>query len=217
MIITKQKPFTEILQSLTNDPIYVIGCSECATFCQTGGEPEVKEMVKKILDNNGNVTGWVVLDPACHLHNDKFILRKYKEKINKAKKILILACGTGAQTVAEAVKDKEIITGTDTLFLGEILNPNLFEKRCIGCGSCIQDIFDSFCPIARCPKHMLNGPCGGVNKSKCEVYPFIDCIWIEIYNHMKKRGTLQQLKEIVNPLDWSKSIEIRRNLKNGIP
>ena len=91
MIITKQKDFDKLLTSITNGPVFIIGCSECATLCKTGGEDEILKMKEDLRNNNIETTGWVILDPACHLQNDKRILKKYKNEIENAKKILVLA------------------------------------------------------------------------------------------------------------------------------
>ena len=212
MIITKQKEFGELLSSIGKEPVFMIGCSECATLCHTGGEKEVLEMKDAFEDKNIKVTGWVILDPACHLQNDKRLLRKYKEEVNKANKILVLACGNGVQTVSEIIEDTDIIAGNDTLFLGEIKRANEFEKRCNMCGDCIQDLFGGFCPVSRCPKSMLNGPCGGSIDGKCEVDSDLDCVWDLIYKRLKTKEQLQLLKTIQKPKDWSKSTETRRVL-----
>ncbi len=53
MIITKQKNFDELLKILGNGPVFLIGCSECATLCHTGGEDEIltmKEALEKMKD-----------------------------------------------------------------------------------------------------------------------------------------------------------------------
>lgn len=212
MIITKQKDFNELLSSIGKEPIFIIGCSECATMCHTGGEKEVLEMKGALEDKNILVTGWVILEPACHLQNDKRILRKYKDEVNKANKILVLACGNGIQTVSEIIENADVIAGNDTLFLGEIKHANEFEKRCNMCGDCIEDLFGGFCPVSRCPKSMLNGPCGGSIDGKCEVDSNIDCVWDLIYKRLKEKKQLQLLKNIQEPKDWSKSTETRRVL-----
>ncbi len=210
MIITKQKELSDLIKSISKNPVFIIGCSECATLCHTGGEEDVLS-IKKTLEENGiKVTGWVILEPACNLQKDKLILKNYRDDIGKAKKILVLACGNGAQTVAEIIDGIEIIPGCDTLFLGEVKHANDFEKRCVLCGECIQDLFDSFCPVARCPKNMLNGPCGGAKNGKCEISSDIDCIWDIIYKELKKKGQLNKLKQIQKPKNWSKSTETRR-------
>ncbi len=212
MIISKQKGFNILLDVISKGPVFIIGCSECATLCHTGGEEEVIAMKKAFEDNKIEVTGWVILDPACNLQNDKRLLRKHTDEVNKAKKILVLACGNGVQTVSEIITDRDVVSGNDTLFLGEIKRLTEFEKRCIMCGDCIQDLFDGLCPISRCPKSMLNGPCGGAKDGKCEVDQEMDCVWDIIYRRLKSKGRLSQLKEIKEPKDWSKSIEMRRKL-----
>ena len=212
MIITKQKDFNELLSSIGKEPVFIIGCSECATMCHTGGEKEVLEMKGALEEKNIPVTGWVILEPACHLQNDKRILRKYKDRVNKANKILVLACGNGIQTVSEIIENADVIAGNDTLFLGEIKRANEFEKRCNMCGDCIEDLFGGFCPVSRCPKSMLNGPCGGSIDGKCEIDSNIDCVWDLIYKRLKEKKQLQLLKIIQEPKDWSKSTETRRVL-----
>jgi len=212
MIITKQKDFNELLGSVGKEPVFIIGCSECATMCHTGGEKEVLEMKSALEDKNIPVTGWVVLEPACHLQNDKRILRKYEDEVNNANKILVLACGNGIQTVSEIFENADVIAGNDTLFLGEIKRANEFEKRCNMCGDCIEDLFGGFCPVSRCPKSMLNGPCGGSIDGKCEVDSNLDCVWDLIYKYLKEKKQLQLLKIIQKPKDWSKSTETRRVL-----
>jgi ferredoxin len=212
MIITKQKNLECLLDLIKKDPIFIVGCSECATLCNTGGEKEVLEMEKILGEKKIDVTGWVVLDPACHLQNDKRLLRKHKASLNKAKKILVLACGNGVQTVSDAVEDIDVISGTDTLFLGEIKRLGDFEKKCELCGDCIQNLFGGFCPISRCPKSMLNGPCGGSVDGKCEIDKNIDCVWDLIIKYYKKNGELKDLKKISEPKDWSKSNEMVRRI-----
>ena len=212
MIITKQKDFNELLSSVGKEPVFLIGCSECATMCHTGGEKEVLEMKSALEDKKIPVTGWVILEPACHLQNDKRILRKYKEEVNKANKILVLACGNGIQTVSEIIENADVIAGNDTLFLGEIKRANEFEKRCIMCGDCIEDLFGGFCPVSRCPKSMLNGPCGGSIDGKCEVNSNIDCVWDLIHKRLKEKNQLQLFNIIQEPKDWSKSTETTRVL-----
>jgi len=212
MIITKQKDFNCLLNSIGKDTVFLIGCSECATLCHTGGEEEILAIKSSLEKNNIKVSGWVVLDPACHLLNDKRLLRKHKDEVDKAKKILVFACGNGAQTVSEIIKNADIIPGNDTLFLGEIKHTNEFEKRCNLCGECIQDSFAGFCPVSRCPKSILNGPCGGSINGKCEVDKEMDCVWIQIIKRLEEKNQLHLLKKINEPKDWSKSNEWRREI-----
>ncbi len=212
MIITKQKNFEDLINSIEDGPVFIAGCSECATLCHTGGEEEVLAMKDSLEDKNIRVTGWVILDPACHLLNDKRLLMLHKTELDEAKKVLVLACGNGVQTVSEIVENAEVISGNDTLFLGEIKRANEFEKRCNMCGECILDSFGGLCPVTRCPKNMLNGPCGGSVDGKCEVNNEMDCVWDLIYKKLKSKNQLHLLKEIKKPKNWSKSNEWRRKI-----
>ena len=210
MIITKQKKIEDIIQCVGKGPVFLLGCNECATLCHTGGEKELLSIKDAFEKKLIQVTGCLVLEPACHYNNDKRLLKMYKNELDKSKKILVLACGNGVQTIAEIFDNKDVISGTDTLFLGEIKRSNLFEKRCGICGDCLLDIFGGICPVTCCPKSMLNGPCGGVKNGKCEINSNLNCVWDQIYNRLKKKGQLHLLEEIQKPKDWSKSLECRR-------
>ena len=212
MIITKQKDFKEILEKIGRDSVFIIGCSECATICHTGGEEEVKKMKTDLGRNKIVVTDFVILDPACHLNNSKRLLKPYKDAIEKSKKILVLSCGNGVQTISELLDNKEIISGTDTQFLGEIKRLNEFERRCTMCGECLLNTFAGLCPVTRCPKSMLNGPCGGSKNGKCEISKDLECIWEAIYKKLKEKNELEKLCIIQKPKDWSKSLEVRRKI-----
>ncbi|KYK24061.1 hypothetical protein AYK25_01880 [Thermoplasmatales archaeon SM1-50] len=212
MIITKQKNFMDILRRIGSKPVFLVGCSECATLCKSGGKEEVLAIKESLIKNKIPVSGWVVLEPACHLMNDKRMLKKYSKELSESTKILVLACGNGIQTLNKLFPEKEIIAGTDTLFLGEISRVNEFFKQCLLCGECILDDFDGFCPVTRCPKSMLNGPCGGSSNGKCEINSEIECVWDCIYQVFKKKGKLDVLTFIQKPKDWSKALENKRRI-----
>jgi len=205
MIITKQKPFEQIIQFLTPyTSVFICGCSECATLCKTGGEEEVKAMKDKLEKEGKIVSGWVVLDPACHRLNNAKIFREHKSELDQSDALLVLACGNGTQTVAGGV-EKPVYPGCDTLFLGEIMRFGNFEERCQLCGQCLLDLTGGICPITRCSKSLLNGPCGGSKDGKCEINPEMECGWQLIIDRLKKRGKLDTLKKIILPKDWSTS------------
>jgi ferredoxin len=212
MIITKQKNFNELLRCIGSKPVFLVGCNQCATICHTGGKDEVLALKEALETQQIQVSGWVILEPACHQMNDKRMLKDHAEELNKSVKVLVLACGNGAQTLAEIVPEKEIIAGTDTLFLGEISHVTEFNKRCVMCGECLLDIYGGLCPVSQCPKSMLNGPCGGSVQGKCEISPQVECVWDRIYQGLKKRGALQALSVIQKPKDWSMAGEMKRRI-----
>ena len=61
------------------------------------------------------------------------------------------------------------------------------------------------CPIARCSKSLMNGPCGGTQDGKCEINPEIDCAWRIIVERMEYLDRLDELTEVMPPRDWSTS------------
>ena len=194
MIITKAKPFPEILQSLERDKvIFLVGCSECATVCKTGGEEEVKAMQDHLQQEGKTVSGWVILDPGCNLLEAKKEFRKHKEEIAQADSLLVMSCGGGVQ-IAQEASGKLVHPANNTLFLGTVKRFGQFQQYCSMCGECILDLTGGICPATRCPKGLLNGPCGGAKDEKCEVNPDNNCVWIEIYNRLKE---IERLKEFL--------------------
>ncbi len=212
MIITKPKPLEEVLRELGQKPVFLIGCSQCATLCHTGGNDEVQTLKEQLTSKKIPVSGYVILDPACHQQNDKRMLKDHAEELKKSEKILVLACGNGVQTIAGLLSEKQVIAGADTLFLGEILHASEFHKRCIMCGECLLDLYGGLCPVSQCPKSMLNGPCGGASHGACEINPQLECVWDHIIQNLKKQGKLHLLSSIQQPKDWSKAGEMSRRI-----
>lgn len=205
MIITEQKPFEEILGFLEGEEkVFVVGCELCATLCQTGGEEQVKEMKARLEAEGKTVTDWIVLNPACHILEAKRGFREKREAVNSADSLLVMACGNGVQGVREA-SGKLVHPALNTVFLGVIQRFGQYEERCSLCGECLLDITGGICPITRCSKGLLNGPCGGAKDGKCEVDPEKDCAWELIYKRLADIGKLDKMREIQAPKDYSKS------------
>jgi len=80
-----------------------------------------------------------------------------------------------------------------------------FYEKCSLCGECVLSVTGGICPITLCAKGLLNGPCGGMNKGKCEVDKDRDCAWVLIYKELEKNKKLEALKEIRSPKDFKKS------------
>ena len=213
MIISKQKAFTKILEHVKNGPVFIIGCNQCATLCHSGGEQEVLEMKESFEEKQISVSGWIILDPACHLLNSKRQLKSVKEEIDQANYLIVLSCGNGVQVIKQLYPEKPTISGTDTLFLGAETKRGVFTRECNLCGSCIVDDFEGFCPIAQCPKQMLNGPCGGSMHGKCELNNDMDCVWEFIIKKKMMHHDRKSNKIIIPPKDWTtyKSYDWRNN------
>jgi len=227
VIITKQKDKSEILKYLADDAkVFIVGCGECATVCKTGGEKEVNEM-KKFLESHGKtVTGFCLPDAPCIASQVRAAIGKNKKSIKEADALIIMACGLAVQSIKEnlgedktpplkvgggsVLADKTLHVTNDTLFIGEVDKNGTFLERCSACGDCILEITGGICPVTRCPKGLLNGPCGGVNKHMCEVDENLDCAWVLIYEDLKKKGKLHLLKQYNPPKDYSKILKPRK-------
>ncbi len=206
MIITTQKDFKDILKSLEREKkVFIVGCGECATVCKTGGEEEVLK-IKKALEQEGKVvTGWVVPEAPCVASQVRIAAARNKKAMREADAILVMACGLGVQSVRENDREGKIAhTGCDTLFMGEVDKDGAFLERCSACGECILEETGGICAITRCPKGLINGPCGGTDKGKCEVDKDRDCVWTLIYKALKEKNRLDLLKKIQPPKDYSK-------------
>ena len=202
MIISKQMPFDEILSCLEGiEKVFLVGCGECATVCQTGGEDQIIEMKAKLEAEGKQVTGSMIGESACHILNMKRELRKHKTEVDLAQALLIMSCGAGIQTFSE-VMDKPVYTANDSLFLGNIQRFGQFSEHCSLCGSCVVNETGGICPVTNCPKGLLNGPCGGVNEGKCELDPERVCAWVRIYNLLEKLGQLDKMRTLTPPKDY---------------
>ncbi|MFA5099917.1 MAG: methylenetetrahydrofolate reductase C-terminal domain-containing protein, partial [Candidatus Omnitrophota bacterium] len=163
MIITEQKPLAEIIESLAGKTrIFLVGCGDCATVCNTGGETQVLEM-KKLLEEQGKmVTGTCVPDATCVAAKLKLSTAKQMQAMRQAEAVIVLSCGLGVQSVKDNDRlNLAVLPGCNTLS-GAVLDSqgNLWEK-CAMCGQCVLGQTAGICPVALCSKGLLNGPCGG--------------------------------------------------------
>jgi len=203
MLATKSKPIEEILQSLSRDgKIFIIGCDECSTVCRTGGEPEVLAMKERLEKEGKMVTGWIVITPCISAQVIRAFAQRQKE-IAAADAILVMACGSGVQCVRENERrGKRVHPASDTVFSALVDRTGVLEERCSACGECLLDRTGVICPLTRCPKGLLNGPCGGTNHGKCEVDKERDCAWTLIYQELSKLGDLSFMQETQPPKNY---------------
>jgi len=206
MLISKQKPLEEILGYLEGEKsVFIIGCKGCAEGWQSGGEKQVAEMKSTLEEHGKAVVGVVVIDMLCDSALTRLRLRLYKKELAAADSILVLTDGAGVQTVAELV-NKVVHPGCNTLSSGGAHAEWKEAERCLECGDCMLECTGGLCPVARCSKHLLNGPCGGSQGGKCEVDPAIPCVWQQIFDRLARLGQLDKLEKIVAPKNWSVSL-----------
>jgi ferredoxin len=206
-MITARKPAEEIMKYLEKcGSVYIIGCGTCATLCHTGGKPEVIDLRKKLEDSGKKVTGWMVIPTACDpLTADA--LREEAGNIAAADCILAMTCAIGVQNIGLHLKEtRPLYPGLNTMFLGTEDKPGHFIEVCLQCGQCVLGRTAAVCPLVRCAKSLLNGPCGGSSGGKCEISKDVPCAWQLIYDRLSETGRLDDLERIEPVKDWSVSL-----------
>jgi len=195
MIITTSKELEEIESYLLPyQHILIVGCSECATLVQTGGEKEVIEMADRL--QGKWFVDTAVFKTACDARLSRRDWRKITKELNGSiDAVLCLTCGAGVQTLTD-IMDKPCFPGLNTHFLGKIERIGLYHERCRACGECVIGETMGICPVTRCAKGLMNGPCGGVVDGKCEVGGYVrDCAWFLIWKKLKNHGRMDLFRK----------------------
>lgn len=207
MIVAQQKPVEDIAQMIADcKKVLFVGCAGCVTVCLAGGEKETEVLasamrIKRNLENNPLEATTFTCTRQC----DPEYIVPLDNLVKDVDAIVSLACGVGVQYLAERFKDKWVVPALDTKFIGGSVTHGNWEEKCGLCGDCILHRTGGICPIIRCSKSILNGPCGGSQYGKCEISKDVDCAWQLIYDRMKALGKLDKLMEFQPPKDWSKS------------
>lgn len=82
----------------------------------------------------------------------------------------------------------------------EVIKHLLFN--CQTCGQCVLHYTGMTCPM-NCPKHLRNGPCGGVRlNGKCEVKPEMDCVWVKAIERAPRTPYAHEIYRLNPPVDW---------------
>lgn len=211
MIVTEGKALQEILDSLgAHRKVFLVGCGECATTCKTGGAEELARM-KALLEEAGKaVTGMCIPGAPCIAPQIKTELAKNAGPLSQTDAILVLACGLGVQSVKD--NDRRglpVLPACNTLFGAVMDAQGGFFEKCSLCGECVLARTQGICPATLCAKGLLNGPCGGMDKGKCEVDKEKDCAWVLIYREAERKGELQGFKKTLEPKDHRKGVRPR--------
>ena len=207
MIVAEQKTLSEMKTLIGNaQNVLVVGCGTCVTVCFAGGAREAAITATSLrmstkLDGNGINVADVTVQRQCEWE----YLDEIADQIGKSDIILSLGCGIGVQAIAEHFPDAWVIPGLNTSFLGLPTEQGVWDERCAACGDCILGLTGGICPIARCSKSLLNGPCGGSEAGHCEINPDVPCAWQLIYDRMSSMGKLDLLLELQPPKNWRTS------------
>ncbi|MBW2612557.1 MAG: methylenetetrahydrofolate reductase C-terminal domain-containing protein [Deltaproteobacteria bacterium] len=205
MIVADKKPIEEIIEELgTHEKILILGCNECVTVCEAGGKKEVGILASALRMYFLNQKRDVKIDEeTLQRQCDHEYLEEIRDRVDRYDAIVSLACGVGVQFAAEKYFSTPVYPGVNTCFMGATEERGLWTERCQGCGQCILARTGGICPVSRCAKRVLNGPCGGSTDGKCEINKEIICAWQLIIERLKALDRLDDY-EALSPLkDWS--------------
>ncbi len=198
MLITQLKD-TKFIEAFQK--VFVLTCHGCKEVHFP--EAEAAKLLKA-WEEKGIVTGSLTTDYICNAENLQARLQKHAAAIEAAEAILVLSCGVGVQTVAEAYPGKKVFAACDTFPLPGFQGVTPQEVDCGQCGQCYLNLTGGICPITACSKSLVNGQCGGAKNGKCEVDPNMDCGWERIYRRLAQLDRLDVLKCPVQIRDYHK-------------
>jgi hypothetical protein len=215
MIVVERKNIDDIAENLEGfKKVLIAACNGCVGIYQLGGEKQAEELAM-LLKMNEKLSGKGVetkVTTVLRQCDKQIVLDTLKPVIEDCDAVLSLACGAGVQVVAEAF-EIPVLPANNTSFIGvHERESDTFYERCIACGNCILHKTGGICPVARCPKSHLNGPCGGLYNGKCETDKDRDCAWVLIYNRLKALGMLDKYRDINPPKDFSKATYPRKQV-----
>ncbi len=205
MIVADKKPIEEIIEDIKGcDKILILGCNECVTVCEAGGKKEVgilASALRMYFLNKGNEKkiDEVTLERQC----DHEYLEEIRDVSDQYDAIVSLACGVGVQFTAEKYLSMPVYPGVNTCFLGATEERGVWSERCQACGQCILSSTGGICPVSRCAKRILNGPCGGSSKGKCEINKEIECAWQLIIDRLNYLDCMDDYEKVYEIKDWS--------------
>jgi len=207
MIVAESKPFSEIYELVKDfSKICVIGCGDCVTVCHTGGQKQVEELALKLrIAAKKDGRNLEVKEDTVLRQCEQEYVAPIGNYINDYDAVVSIACGVGVQTLAEKYTPSRVLPGLNTTCMAAPVEPGLFLERCAGCGDCVLDKTGGFCPVSRCSKSLLNGPCGGSMGGYCEVADDVPCVWNQIYVQLDKQQMMNYMDDIRPPKNWSVS------------
>ncbi len=204
MIVGEQKPIREIQEMVVPyKKLLLLGCGTCVKTCFAGGEDEVATLASSLrLAFNRQGKNLEIEELTIERQCEDEFIQEAARSIAGSDAVLSLACGAGVQAIARRFATTPVLPGVNTTFIGVLERQGLFTEECLGCGDCELARFGGICPVTRCAKKLLNGPCGGSKDGKCELNVDTPCAWQLIIDRLSVLGQLDSLKIYVPPKDW---------------
>jgi ferredoxin len=205
MITGTLKPFDEILSSMRSyRNILIVGCGSCVTVCLAGGDREAHALARDLsIPGTNGCPERAVQVRTIQRQCETDLIKTFLEIPPHTDIIVSLACGAGVQTLADVFGHLPVVPALNTTFLGALDAQGVWREKCQGCGDCVLASTAGICPVARCAKRLLNGPCGGSSNGKCEIGGDMDCAWQLIIDRLKAMGRLDEYGKIFPCKDWS--------------
>jgi ferredoxin len=210
MIIAEQKSLKEIKQLVgPAKNVLVVGCGTCVTVCFAGGSREAAILAASLrmaskLEGGPKAVSDVTVQRQCEWE----YLDGIADQVKEVDLVVSLGCGIGVQAIAEHFPETWVVPGLNTSFLGLPTEQGIWMERCAACGDCVLGLTGGICPIARCSKSLLNGPCGGSVDGHCEIDPDVPCAWQLIYDRLSSMGRLEFMTEIQPAKNWRTSRDV---------
>jgi hypothetical protein len=211
MITAERKPLDEILALLGDaKKVLVTGCETCVAVCLSGGEKEAEILASELRIKAKEDHRKLTCEHTSAIRQCEWeYLDLIAEKVGEYDVVLSMACGIGIQSMAEKFAPKLVLPAVNTNMLGMPQEHAVWLERCGACGDCVIGETAGVCPVVRCSKSLMNGPCGGSHDGKCEVTTpekeEIECAWALIWERLKAQGREELMFIERPPKDWSKS------------
>jgi ferredoxin len=205
MIVADKKPMEEIIEDIKDhEKVLVLGCNECVTVCEAGGKKEVGILASALRMYFLNQGKEMKIDEeTLERQCDHEYLEEIRNVIDQYDAVVSIACGVGVQFMAEKYHSTPVYPGVNTCFMGATEERGLWTERCQGCGQCILSRTGGICPVSRCAKRVMNGPCGGSSKGMCEINKELVCAWQLIVERLKALDRFDEYEDLSPIKDWS--------------
>lgn len=207
MIVAERKPIEEILDMVKGfKKILVVGCKGCVTVCNAGGRKEVGILASILrLGREKEQNPIQVAEHTLERQCDPEYIEQLSDLAGQYEAVLSMACSVGPQYISARFPEIPVFPALNTNFMGGAVEHGVWAEFCQACGNCKIHVFGGFCPIARCSKSLLSGPCGGSSGGKCEISKDVDCVWHLIVTKLMSQGKLEQLTKLKPIKNWSTS------------
>jgi len=204
MIVAERKPINEILGMIGDAKrLLILGCRGCVTVCSAGGEREV-EILASLIKVGRKKEGKPIeiIEGSLVRQCDKEYIDTMDQWDGQYDAVLSMACGVGVNFIANLRPVVNVYPAVNTSFFGGSMDQGVWTEQCAGCGDCVLHLTGGLCPVARCAKSLMNGPCGGSQDGRCEIHRDVPCIWQFVHDKLESLGRKEQMLALAPIRDW---------------